>query len=493
MPGGSGAIAFHGWHKKTFNPPGRAFFDGNRAFCLHDGSVPALNPQRDFPPMTCPPLLASAPDAAIPPALIIPFALLLMLIAVMPLMAARVKHWWERRYPVVAIGLGLLVVVYYLLRIPGGGATIAHTLEEYFSFICLIGALFTVAGGIHVRMKGLATPVDNVLLLAVGAVLANLIGTTGASMVLIRPWLRMNKVRLGAYHVVFFIFIVSNAGGALTPIGDPPLFLGYLRGVPFFWLAGHVIPVWLLVIGLLLAVFFVLDRRSFKKMSRAVQEEIKARDIWRLDGVLNLAFLLVIIGAVFLPARFFLREFVMLAAAAGSYFTTARAVHESNEFHFGPIREVAFLFAGIFMTMMPALGYLEQHGQEFGFKKPAQYYFASGALSSVLDNAPTYVNFLELAETTVRAEEPAAFAALGGEKQAAVRLLLERRPLLVIAVSLGAVFFGAMTYIGNGPNFMVKSIAESSGVAMPTFFGYILKYSLPFLLPILVLVGWLFL
>lgn len=455
--------------------------------------------------MTCPPLLASAsPSGAganIPPALILPFALLLMLIAVMPLMVAKVKHWWEHRYPAVAIGLGLLVAVYYLVRIPAGGGIIAHTLEEYFSFICLIGALFTVAGGIHITVKGLATPLGNIVFLAIGAVLANFIGTTGASMVMIRPWLRMNKIRLSAYHVVFFIFIVSNAGGALTPIGDPPLFLGYLRGVPFFWLVKHAVLIWLLVGGLILAVFFAIDFRAFKKTPRAVQAEISAPDVWRFSGGWNLLFLLAIIGAVFLPARFFLREIVMLAAAAGSYFSTPRAVHEQNEFNFGPIREVAFLFAGIFMTMMPALGYLEQHGQEFGFKKPGQYYFAAGSLSSVLDNAPTYVNFLELAETTARAEEPDAFAASAagagaGEqarKHAAVRLLLERRPLLVVAVSLGAVFFGAMTYIGNGPNFMVKSIAESSGVRMPTFFGYILKFSLPFLLPILVLVGWLFL
>jgi Na+/H+ antiporter NhaD/arsenite permease-like protein len=435
--------------------------------------------------------LASASGAAIPLALSIPFVLLLMLIAVMPLMVAGVKHWWERRYPFVAIGLGLLVAVYYLLRIPGGGETLAHTLEEYFSFICLIGALFTVAGGIHIKVKGSATPAGNIVFLAVGAVLANFIGTTGASMVLIRPWLRMNKIRLSAYHVIFFIFIVSNAGGALTPIGDPPLFLGYLRGVPFFWLIEHVLLIWLLVIGLILAVFFAIDLRAFKKTPRAVQAGIAAPDDWRFEGGINLLFLLVIIGAVFLPARFFLREIVMLAAAAGSYFGTPRSVHARNEFNFGPIREVAFLFAGIFMTMMPALGYLEQHGQEFGFKKPAQYYFAAGSLSAVLDNAPTYVNFLELAETTARAEEPAAFAALNGGKHAAVRLLLERRPLLVIAVSLGAVFFGAMTYIGNGPNFMVKSIAEGSGVRMPTFFGYILKYSLPFLLPILALAGWL--
>jgi Na+/H+ antiporter NhaD/arsenite permease-like protein len=440
-----------------------------------------------------PPLAAL--EAAIPPALIVPFGLLLALIAVMPLTPPRVKHIWDHYYPHAAIGLGLLVVGFYLVKL-SGGAIVTRALHEYFSFICLIGSLFVVAGGIHLKVKGEATPWDNVVFLAIGAVVANLIGTTGASMVLIRPWLRMNKIRISAFHIVFFIFIVSNCGGALTPIGDPPLFLGYLRGVPFFWLLDHVVNEWLFTIGAILAVFYAFDRRSFQHAPRAIQAKIKEHDTWRFEGGVNLVFLLVIIGAVFLPEAFFLRELVMLGAAAASYRLTPKIVHEENHFTFGPIREVALLFLGIFMTMMPALGYLDQHGKEFGFTRPTQYYFASGSLSSVLDNAPTYLNFLQLAEATL--VDKAALLANGrGEiaADAGVKQMIasEHARRFIIAISLGSVFFGAMTYIGNGPNFMVKSIAENAGVKVPTFFGYVFKYSLPFLLPILIAGGLLFL
>jgi Na+/H+ antiporter NhaD/arsenite permease-like protein len=421
---------------------------------------------------------ALRPD--IPLWLVAPFALLLLLIAVMPLTPPRVKHFWEHYYPHVSIGLGLLIVLHYLVRIPSGGHIVAHTAHEYLSFISLIGALFVVAGGIHINVKGEATPLGNVAFLAVGAVLANFIGTTGASMVLIRPWIRMNKLRIGAYHVVFFIFIVSNIGGALTPIGDPPLFLGFLRGVPFFWLIEHVIAEWLVTLALVLAAFFVFDWRGFERMPRKLQRVAEANaETWRFDGAVNVLLLLVVIGAVFLPEKFFLREGVMLAAAVASWCLTPKRVHEGNAFTFAPIKEVAFLFLGIFATMMPALGYLEQHGAEFGITRPLQYYFASGGLSAVLDNAPTYVNFLQLAQSSS-----------GG---LTVGALLVERPQLVVAISLGSVFFGAMTYIGNGPNFMVKSIAHDAGVHCPTFFGYVLKYSLPILLPILILTGLAFL
>ena len=435
---------------------------------------------------------ANAAPTEIPLWLILPFGLLLLLIATMPLTPPKLKHWWEHNYPFVAVGLGVLVSLYYYFMIPGGGGLIVHTVYEYFSFIALIGSLFVVAGGIHLKVKGGASPLENVVFLAVGAVIANLIGTTGASMVLIRPWIRMNKVRISAFHVVFFIFVVSNVGGALTPIGDPPLFIGYLRGVPFFWLLEHVIVGWSVTIAALLAAFYLIDRRSFARMPRSLQVDAEKADTWRFDGGINVLFLLVIIGAVFLPDKFFLREAVMLAAAAASFFLTPKVVHQENTFSFGPIKEVAFLFAGIFTTMMPALGYLALHGQEFGFTRPLQYYFASGALSAVLDNAPTYVNFLQLAETTARAADPAAFAGTAVGSVAAVQILLVQQPAFVVAVSLGAVFFGAMTYIGNGPNFMVKSIAHDAGVHCPSFFGYIFKYSLPILLPILILVGLLF-
>jgi Na+/H+ antiporter NhaD/arsenite permease-like protein len=442
-------------------------------------------------------ILATALESSadVPAWLILPFGLLLLLIATMPLTPAKVKHWWEHYYPVVSCGLAALVGLYYAFGLQGGRSTLLTTTEDYVAFICLIGSLFVVAGGIHIKVKGEATPFNNIVFLAIGAVIANFIGTTGASMVLIRPWIRMNKIRISAYHVIFFIFIVSNVGGALTPIGDPPLFLGYLKGVPFFWLIQQVFVQWIVTVGLIITVFYFIDRRSFKKMSAKVQTETAEPDTWRFDGAINVLFLLVIIGAVFLPEKFFLREIVMLSAAAASYFLTPKSVHEQNSFSFGPIKEVAFLFVGIFATMMPALGYIDRHGDEFHVKRPLQYYFASGSLSSVLDNAPTYATFLRLAEATAQKERPADFPA-NPTKEAEVVSVLIAHPvdrLLVIAVSLGAVFFGAMTYIGNGPNFMVKSIAESAGVKVPTFFGYILKYSLPILLPILIASGFFFL
>jgi Na+/H+ antiporter NhaD/arsenite permease-like protein len=409
-----------------------------------------------------------------------PFVLLLLLIAVMPLASHSIKRYWDSYYPLVAVGLGGVVSAYYLGALPGGGAIVGHTLGEFFSFITLIGSLFVVAGGIHLKTKGEATPLANVVFLAIAGTTANLIGTTGASMVFIRPWIRANKIRASAYHVVFFIFIVANVGGALTPVGDPPLFLGYLRGVPFFWLLQHVVVQWLVTMGAILTAFWVFDRRSFRHMPAKLQHEVETHgERWRFDGALNLVLLLAIIGAVFLPDRGFLRELVMIAAAVVSWFLTPKAVHEENHFTFGPIKEVAWLFTGIFLTMMPALGYLAEHGQILGFSSSLQYYFASGALSSVLDNAPTYANFFQLAQATTAAPTTAA--------------LLVSHPHFIIGVSLGSVFFGAMTYIGNGPNFMVKSIAHDAGVHCPSFFGYIFRYSLPILLPILALTGWLFL
>ncbi len=430
--------------------------------------------------------------------MVLPFGLLLLLIAVMPLSPARIKHLWEKYYAVVAVGLGALVVIYYLFFMPGGGATALHTGREYLSFICLIGSLFVVSGGIHISIRDRAAPITNVIFLAVGAVLANFIGTTGASMVMIRPWIRMNKIRISAYHIIFFIFVVSNAGGALTPIGDPPLFLGYLRGIPFFWLLEHVWVQWVFTIGMLLAVFYVYDRRGFNHASKRIQESIAhPPESVRVEGRGNLVFLAIIIGAVFISDDFFphLRELIMVASAATSFVLTPGRIHKANQFTFGPIKEVAFLFVGIFATMIPALGYIDQHGQEFGIKKPITYYLSSGSLSAVLDNAPTYATFLRLAETTIQADHPEAFT---GQETTEKHVLDVMRDLptgrnLIVAVSLGAVFFGAMTYIGNGPNFMVKSIADSAGIRTPTFFGYVFKYSLPVLLPILLLGGWIFL
>jgi Na+/H+ antiporter NhaD/arsenite permease-like protein len=442
-------------------------------------------------------LLANASSAGhteIPPLLILPFGVLLLLIATMPLSPAKVKHFWEHNYPLVALGLATFVAAFYLLKIPGGGTEIVHTAKEYFSFIVLIGSLFVVAGGIHIKTSGEASPIQNVIFLLIGGVLANFVGTTGASMVLIRPYIRMNKIRITAYHIVFFIFVVSNIGGALTPIGDPPLFLGYLRGVPFFWLVEKVMLQWVVTIVLILGVFYFYDRHFYARVPRKLQQEIDKPNAWQFEGGINVLFLLAIIGAVFVEKVPFLREAIMIGAAVASYFLTSKKIHAENAFSFGPIKEVAFLFAGIFMTMMPALGYIDAHGKDFKVRNPTQYYFASGSLSAVLDNAPTYATFLRLAEATAQAEHPADFANAKTEPDV-VKVLLSKPEysLLVIAVSLGSVFFGAMTYIGNGPNFMVKSIAESAGVKVPTFFGYVFKYSLPVLFPILAFGAWLFL
>ena len=409
-----------------------------------------------------------------------PFVLLLGSIAVLPLLA---KHWWEKNYARVSLGLGSLVLFYYLVGLHRPEALV-HTASEYVSFICLIGSLFIVSGGIHIRVKGEAKPWVNCLFLLIGAVLANFLGTTGASMILIRPWIRMNKYRITAAHIIFFIFIVSNVGGALTPIGDPPLFLGYLKGVPFFWVIKNVWPIWLLAVGLVLSVFFVWDTLNYRRAPLSVRQKETAHEEWKFEGAHNLFFLLIIIGSVFINHPPLLRESLMIVAAFFSYKTTPRGIHESNEFNFAPIREVAILFAGIFMTMIPALEWLEHHAMELGIQTTGQFYWGSGILSSFLDNAPTYLNFLSAGIGLLERSQP--------DPKAQIADLLLHYPTYVKAISVGSVFFGAMTYIGNGPNFLVKSIADHSKVKTPSFFGYIFRFSLPVLLPIFGLIWFLF-
>ncbi|MBQ8722859.1 MAG: sodium:proton antiporter [Opitutales bacterium] len=433
----------------------------------------------------------------------VPFVLLLALIAVMPLTGKKLKHLWERFYPVVAIGLGLVVSAYYIGLVPGGAGDVGHSLKEYISFIALVGSLFVISGGIEIKLAGNATPKTNTVFLLVGALLANFIGTTGASMVLIRPWMQMNRERLSAFHIVFFIFIVSNVGGALTPIGDPPLYIGYLRGVEFFWIFEQANLPWLFVVGALLAVFFLIDLRNFRKAGPqiAVAEKTSKSMTFSLRGIKNIGYLLVVVGAVLLPGQvpvhvrevletYFVREIVMLLAAIASYFQTPSEIHAQNHFNFEPIREVGYLFIGIFLTMVPALAYLTTHGSQIAetLTTPAHYYYASGALSGFLDNTPTYANFFDLIRSIVPEDVPA-------DKQVSWMTNPENSGynLLVVAISLGSVFFGALTYIGNGPNFMVKSIAETEKVKMPTFFGYVFRFSLPVLVPVLVLCGWIFL
>lgn len=412
------------------------------------------------------------------PWMILPFVLMLLSIALMPFIHA---SWWEHNYPKVALALGLFTASYYLFVL-GAPARLMEVGHEYASFIALIGSLYIVAGGIHIRVQGEATPLRNTLFLALGALLSNILGTTGASMLLIRPWMRMNKSRITAFHIVFFVFIVSNAGGALTPIGDPPLFLGYLKGIPFFWTAAHLWGPWLFLIFMLLAVFYAIDRRNFRRAPESARTLETGGREFHIGGKRNFAFIGVILVAVFLPSPW--REVIMAAAALGSWFATPRAVHEQNHFNFHPITEVAWLFFGIFGTMIPALDYLQLHSGALGVETPMQFFAFTGALSAVLDNAPTYLTFLAaaLGQQGLYLDSPADVAAFAGSHAG-----------ILAAISLGAVFFGAATYIGNGPNFMVKAIAERARISTPSFFGYILRYTLPILLPLLALTAWLFL
>ncbi len=460
--------------------------------------------------------------------MILPFGLLLALIALGPLCFGA---WWGRHYSKVAFALSAVTLSYYLFGLPvAARQTVAHTAAEYVSFILLVGSLFVVSGGIHINVKGEATPLANVCFLLIGAVLANILGTTGASMLLIRPWLRMNKYRVTGHHVVFFILIVSNVGGCLTPVGDPPLFLGYLKGVPFWWVMEQCWPMWLVGVGFLLAVFWAVDHRNYLKAPARVRESLAGPPgEWRFEGWHNLGFLAVILLAVFIQEPPFVRELLMLAAALGSWFTTRKHIHEANHFNFHPITEVAVLFVGIFATMMPALDYLQQHAGALGKAGPGFFYWGSGLLSSVLDNAPTYLSFLkaifgafiddtvvaqvrllvsthgadaagasEAARNTYAALEkyfatPLAAGKVDAEQIKIAFLLGNARfNAYIVAISVGSVFFGANTYIGNGPNFMVKAIADHQKVHTPGFIGYILRFALPVMVPMLLLVWWLF-
>ncbi len=411
--------------------------------------------------------------------MILPFSLLLFCMATMPLLW---PDLWSRSYKWISMGLGLICAVYYLafLRQP---ARVFAVAVEYASFIVFIASLFIASGGIHIRVKGEAKPWVNCAFLLIGALLANIVGTTGASMLLIRPWIRMNKYRFTNYHTAFFIFIISNVGGCLTPIGDPPLFLGYLKGVPFWWIASRCAPAWIVAVTCLLTTFYLLDRFNFVQAPRSIREKETTGEEWQVTGIYNLFFLGAILGAVFIKEWPLLRIAIMAAAAYGSYRTTAAAVHQANRFSFDPIKEVAWLFAGIFATMVPALDYVQQNAVNLGIRDPMQFYWFTGALSSVLDNAPTYMAFTA-----------AAFGLkhLSVNQTGDVSFFLLHHSAYIVAISLGSVFFGAMTYIGNGPNLMVKAIADHENVHTPHFFAYVLKFSMLLLLPVLALVSLLF-
>jgi len=432
------------------------------------------------------PATAPALGAVLPLWSVAPFALLLLCIAVLPLAAG---HWWEkhRNKGLLVALLGLPVAAWVASHEPGA---VLHAAHEYASFIVLLGSLFVISGGIVVRGTIAGTPGVNAVLLGIGAVLASLIGTTGASVVLIRPLLRAISVRQRTAHVVvFFIFVVSNAGGLLTPLGDPPLFLGFLRGVPFFWTL-RLLPVWLLVVGALLMIFYVVDSTIFRQEDLATPGDLDEVAVHHavpvhVVGLGNLGFLagvvavLVASGTLGLPGG--VQEAGMLCMAAMAWWTTPRALREENQFSWGPIVEVAILFAGIFATMVPALEILQVRGPELGLSQPWQYFWASGILSSFLDNAPTYLTFAS-----------AASGLAGTDAGHLTQLLATAQgPGLLTAISVGSVLMGANTYIGNGPNFMVKAIAEQGGVRMPGFFGY-MAWSGAVLVPLFVVVTFIF-
>ena len=460
-----------------------------------------------------------------------PFAILLLTLAAFPLIP-KVAGWWEhnRNKLFVALVLAAVALAHYqtrgfgtvlhgplLIKIvqslgldvhAGQGHAIAapglatsvgalgNAIIEYIPFITLLFALYCISGGIAIRRDFPAHPLTNTAILAVGGLLANLIGTTGASMLLIRPLLQINSERKHVAHtVVFFIFIVGNVGGSLLPIGDPPLFLGYLRGVPFFWTLQLWVE-WAFVLGLLLVIYFVCDRRACRKEAprdNRLDEAVFQR--FSFLGSLNFIWLAMVVAAVAtLPPNVsfpgthcvtppFLREAIILALVGLSFLTTPRGLRRVNRFNFHAITEVACLFIGIFITMQVPLEILAAKGADLGMTEPWQFFWATGGLSGFLDNAPTYAVLFQTANALTHQAGPGVIELLDGN--------FIRHDLLV-AISLGAVFMGASTYIGNGPNFMVRSIAEQHGVRMPSFFGYML-YAIAILVPIYVAVSWILL
>jgi len=400
------------------------------------------------------------------PGWIAPFGAMLLAIAILPLAA---PVFWQSNLRKLAVGaaLGLPVLILYARHDP---AALGHTAADYLSFMALLASLFVISGGVLVTGDIPARPAVNTAFLAVGALLASLVGTTGASVLLIRPLLATNEERRHVAHtVVFFIFVVSNIGGCLTPLGDPPLFLGYLLGVPFAWTL-RLAPHWLLANGLVLAVYYLWDRRAYAREDAAAiaVDETAVRPI-RVTGRRNVMFLLAVVASVaWLHAPY--RELAMVALSALSLAVTPRAVREANRFTFHAIYEVAALFAGIFLTMIPALDVLHARGRDLGLVEPWQFFWSTGLLSSFLDNAPTYLTFLAIAQSLGLPREVA-----GVSHQ------------VLAAISVGAVFMGANTYIGNGPNFMVRSMAQERGIRMPSFGGYML-YSGAVLIPVFLII-----
>ncbi len=430
----------------------------------------------------------------------LPFAGMLLSIALFPLLAPK---FWHHHFGKVSAFWAVVVAAPLLFMYRGEALhEFLHILlADYVPFVILLAALYTVSGNILLRGSLVGTPVVNTVILIIGTVLASWMGTTGAAMLLIRPFLRANSHRKNrTFMVVFFIFLVANAGGSLTPLGDPPLFLGFLRGVPFFWTFALITQT-MTVAVILLIIYFIIDSYYFKKEGCSKRQNDSEKVPFGIDGMHNLLLIGAIIGAVLMSGMMdlgqtsvlgvhrtvqdVLRDGLLILIAVISILTTRKEVREDNEFSWFPIQEVAILFVGIFLTMMPCLKIL-QAGEKghMAFlirtvQDPWQYFWITGLLSSFLDNAPTYLTFLSSALGKFYA---------GIAVPEAVPQLIANNALYLKAISAGAVFFGANTYIGNAPNFMVRSIAEETGTSMPSFFGYMIKYSLPILIPVFAVV-----
>lgn len=434
---------------------------------------------------------------------IAPFVVLLLLIALLPL-TGKLSHWWEDNSHKLSVAgvCGAMGIALYLVP-THDFLRVFHTYLEYLAFMALLGSLFIVSGGIHISGSFTGSAKVNTAFMAIGAVLANITGTTGASMLLIRPLIRANQQRAHKTHIfIFFIFIVANCGGMLTPLGDPPLYLGFLRGVPFAWTLS-LMPQWLFVIGCLLGVFYVLDRQELKKESPETRElvrqpAISASPKLQIEGLFNLGLLLAVVGVILISgylvfpvlnqlwgheaADLCSKAFQIVAMGLIgliSYKRTPKQIHTSNAFSFAPILEVACLFVGIFGAMIPALMLLEAKGTALAIEAPWQYYWVAGGLSGFLDNAPAYVTFVTLA------------ASKSGLSTENLLQLSQQKPQILAAISCGSVMMGALSYIGNGPNFMVKAIAEHAQIKMPSFGGYLLWSGLV-LVPIFLLTTGLF-
>jgi len=399
----------------------------------------------------------------------IPFICILLAIALVPLSFP--KFWESNKNKAILSGLISLPALMFLLMTEP--LLLTHSLMEYFSFICLLGSLFIIAGGISITGDLKATPVVNTSYLLIGAVLANFIGTTGASMLLIRSLLVTNSERKSSTHVpLFFIIVVSNCGGLLTPLGDPPLFLGFLRGVPFFWTL-KLFPVWLVSIGFLLTLFYLWDLWVYKHETKEelLHDAAHVKPL-KIRGRMGFLFLAGVILAVFAETP--IREGLMILMGVLSLAFGSRTARNNNRFSWHPIEEVAILFAGIFIAMTPSLEILHQRGASLGVSKPWEFFWMTGALSTFLDNAPTYLSFLSLGQSI-----PSGVTVAGVSE------------IVLKAISVGAVLMGANSYIGNGPNFMVKSISEHYGYKMPSFMGYVLRSTL-ILAPLYILITFLF-